>query len=176
MSKTELNAIFDWYKFTRDLLQGISKMLEQNPENLHDLSWPKELEWQPIDKAQDTLRRALEELDDLVVLALFAGFEAWLLQEISEVLCAKGEPITAFSQEVFAYARSALQRESLAKLLDVYKTIMPAKTVDQVKEIKRYRDWVAHGKRKPRPLAITPKEAYERLNEFITQTQKAKGA
>jgi hypothetical protein len=176
MPKGELDAIFDWYKFTRDLLQWISKMLEQNPENLHDRPWPKELKWQPIDKVQDKLKHALEELDDLVVLALFAEFETWLLQEISEVLCAKGEPVTAFSQGVLEHARSALERESLAKLLDVYKTIVPPETVDQVKEIKKYRNWVAHGKRKDQPFAMTPKEAYERLNEFITQTQKAKGA
>lgn len=174
MSQAELTRIFNWYRFTRGLLQGISKALVRSPEQLLEIPWPKELEWQPVDKAQVILRRALEELDDLAVLALFAKFEVWLIRDITQVLDSKGELLAPFEKKVLACARKAVKRQRLASLLDVYKIIVPAEIVRQVKQIREYRNWVAHGKRGLRPVAITPKEAYERLNEFMAYRQKAK--
>ncbi len=41
---------------------------------------------------------------------------------------------------------------------------------DKVKQVRDYRNWIAHGKREPRDLSIInldPKEAFERLKEFL---------
>lgn len=41
---------------------------------------------------------------------------------------------------------------------------------DKVKQVRDYRNWVAHGKREPRPqhiISLTAIEAFSRLKEFL---------
>lgn len=45
-----------------------------------------------------------------------------------------------------------------------------AELSDKVKQVRDYRNWIAHGKREPRPPSIvhlTAKEAFSRLKEFL---------
>ena len=41
---------------------------------------------------------------------------------------------------------------------------------DKVKQVRDYRNWIAHGKRQPRDpriVNLTPKNAFDRLKEFL---------
>jgi len=39
--------------------------------------------------------------------------------------------------------------------------------LEAVNQVRRYRNWVSHGKRGARPPDVSPRVAYERLGEFL---------
>jgi hypothetical protein len=39
--------------------------------------------------------------------------------------------------------------------------------VEEVNQVRRYRNWVAHGRRGPEPDFVTPQKAYDRLTRFL---------
>ena len=40
--------------------------------------------------------------------------------------------------------------------------------LEEVNQVRRYRNWVAHGRRAAQPAAVSPKVAFERLTRFLT--------
>jgi hypothetical protein len=40
--------------------------------------------------------------------------------------------------------------------------------VEQVNQVRKYRNWVSHGKRKAQPAIVGPKAAYERLSKCLS--------
>ena len=42
-----------------------------------------------------------------------------------------------------------------------------ANLIEEVNQVRRYRNWVAHGRRTPQPAAVTPATAYDRLKRFL---------
>jgi hypothetical protein len=55
-------------------------------------------------------------------------------------------------------------------ILDLLKGLVDTSLIDRAKQVKRYRDWVAHrNDRKPSPAKVTPPVAYQVLSEIIRQ-------
>ncbi|MCX7751178.1 MAG: hypothetical protein N2320_06570 [Candidatus Bipolaricaulota bacterium] len=150
----DLNNILDWYISANDLLTSIQKAFNKDPDRVSShLLWPREGE--PVDKALRHLEKTKDELKDYTVLALFSVFEGWL-------------------QEDFSTQRNELVEPRGMKIddqLDVYKTLIGADVVGQVKQIKEYRNWIAHGRRRTPSINAHPKMAYERLSKFICQVR-----
>lgn len=70
-----------------------------------------------------------------------------------------------------------IERWRVDDLLDLLKGPVEADLVGMVKQIKSYRDWVAHRNlRRPRPAAIDPKSAHARLCEFVAAVAAADAA
>jgi hypothetical protein len=110
----------------------------------------------------------LSEFDDLAIFVLFSVFEAVVRAHVQSEL---EEELNGLQHE--ALKRSAKRlRESIKEgsfylnVLDLYKG-MDAHKVEEVSQVRVYRNWVAHGRRDKRPFAITPKEAYDRLQDFL---------
>lgn len=59
---------------------------------------------------------------------------------------------------------------SFARVLESYKSSQNVNLIEQVNQVRRYRNWVAHGKRvthKKPPDKVVPLAAYRRLSEFL---------
>jgi hypothetical protein len=55
---------------------------------------------------------------------------------------------------------------SIFRVLDVFKG-QNADFVEEVNQVRRYRNWVAHGRRATAPPFVDPEMAYERLKRFL---------
>jgi hypothetical protein len=59
-----------------------------------------------------------------------------------------------------------IEQGSFFNVLEPYKDL-DANLVEQVNQVRRYRNWVAHGRRTEQPAAVDPKTAYDRLKQFL---------
>ncbi len=55
-----------------------------------------------------------------------------------------------------------IEKGSFYQVLESYKSL-DRDLVEQVNQVRKYRNWVAHGKRGASPSAVDPRAAYDRL-------------
>ncbi len=72
------------------------------------------------------------------------------------------------SQRAAKQVLEQIEEGSFFHVLEPYKPGL-ADLVEQVNQVRRYRNWVAHGKRGPRPDAVVPTIAYQRLASFANE-------
>lgn len=135
-----------------------------------------------------TLRRSSAErqivvgraqLDDLAVVGLWAAFERYL----REFLRMKGSGIRLVRPRALGRRleeRTAAQMEywRTDEVLDVLKAIVDPDLIVNAKQIKNYRDWVAHrNPRRPSPPQTDPRSAYAVMRnvlDTVRSTQRRK--
>ena len=131
----------------------------------------KEVEAEDIRRETDL---AIKPLEDLGVLVLFSVFEAAVrdhLESIIKPLTGNlGHPILEHAAEkvLEGIKQGSFANQVLTPLQDQGR-ITPQLS-DKVKQVRDYRNWIAHGKREPRDPSIInldAKEAFERLKEFL---------
>ena len=62
--------------------------------------------------------------------------------------------------------KESIEHGSFFNVLEPYKGIDPS-LVEEVNQVRRYRNWVAHGRRTDQPAAVNPSTAYDRLKRFL---------
>lgn len=119
--------------------------------------------------------RVSADLDDLCVLLMFSVFEAMVreraLADVESELPSAHHPALKHALKTL---REALEHGSFAKVLEAYKEL-DADLVEQVSQVRRYRNWVAHGRSGDRPDTVDPETAYKRLKQFLTLMATATG-
>ena len=118
--------------------------------------------------------KAIEPLNDLGVLVLFSVFEANVRDHLESVI----KPLTSrLSHPILvdagAKALEGIRQGSFANNvlspLQEQQRITPQLS-DRVKQVRDYRNWIAHGRREPRPahiINLTVAETFDRLKEFL---------
>lgn len=113
----------------------------------------------------------MSEHDDLAVLVLFSVFEAVVRDHLKSQLAPEISRLRHPSlQRAGRDVEEAVEHGSFGRLLDAFKLDDANKNlVEQVNQVRRWRNWVAHGRRPDmRPEAeVRPRDAYERLSEFL---------
>ncbi|OWK36287.1 hypothetical protein [Fimbriiglobus ruber] len=117
---------------------------------------------------------ALQPLDDLGVLVLFSVFEAAVRDHLEGVVkpltIGFGHPILQdAAEDVLDGIRQGSFANKVLSPLQKQKHISPELS-DKIKQVRDYRNWVAHGKREPRPpeiINLTAKKAFDRLKDFL---------
>jgi hypothetical protein len=118
---------------------------------------------------------SLKPIDDLAVVVLFSVFES----QVRDYLTARMKPETEaltdpILKEAATDAMQGVEEGSFyRRVLDPLKKQgrVSADLVEQVDQVRDYRNWVAHGRRE-RGVDIsnvTPRVAYERLKEFLAE-------
>ena len=69
--------------------------------------------------------------------------------------------------KVVTAAKQRIDEGSFFAVLESYKGI-DDNLVEQVNQVRKYRNWVSHGKRKAQPAIVNPKVAYERLSKCLS--------
>jgi hypothetical protein len=172
-----LEEAWAWYRSVADgtkRLAHLSKFWDQLP-------WDEGSEWVERVKRDSVLsgvsatvmageaRRVEEALDDLAVLVLFSVFEAIVRDLIEaqvqpEVDALRHPTLVKAGKDVI----DALAEGSFFRVLEPYK-LTDSDLVERVNQVRRFRNWVAHGRRpdkKPNAL-VTPAEAHDRLTRFL---------
>lgn len=124
----------------------------------------------------DTRKRIIESrtnADDLVIVALWAAFERYLLVFLQE----KGRNLldarpTSLADRLYAKYEREVEYWKIEDILDIFKGDIDAVLLGDAKNIKKHRDWVAHrNPNRPSPGKVGPDFAYRVLSEILEQVE-----
>lgn len=129
---------------------------------------------QSEDEIRNHLRDAQEKMADFAVLSLWVLFERAIIEYLQKKSTHLGDHdpkdlCLTLSQSV----SSDLERWRIDDVLDIFKSVLDSNLIGKIKQIKRYRDWVAHrNPRKAQPAKTTPEEAFRYLNAFLKELEQ----
>lgn len=168
MKATELDDIWQAYLVTNDCLK-ISERCIDNKDYLKLLN-KTSFKNSSIDEAEQKIKTSRKNADDYVILSLWVIFERQLFDILTlETQIMSTNNPNIFTQEVHKKIEYELEYWRVDEVLDIFKTIIDPQMIGQVKQIKKYRDWLAHkNPKKSMPQIVTPKMAYTVLSE-VTQ-------
>lgn len=165
-----LEDAWDWYVGARNQFRLIGRLARRHWERLP---------WEDVLARDDHFRlldrqevvaeseAALSELDGLAILVLFSVFESIVRDVVADDM--RIEVVGLRHVAIRHAAREAIQRVeegSLYWVLGSFKAIDPD-LVEEVNQVRRYRNWVAHGRRGKAPIPISPSAALNRLGRFL---------
>jgi len=77
-------------------------------------------------------------------------------------------PPTGFNQKVHRKIEHEMEYWKSDDILNMFKSLIDSDLIGQAKQVKQYRDWVAHRNiSKGAPANVPPKKAYEILSEIL---------
>ncbi|MBV8048988.1 MAG: hypothetical protein JO171_17700 [Paludibacterium sp.] len=122
-------------------------------------------------EAETAVLDASNQASDLVILALFATFERWVIEHLQGAsgLIAGGYPVD-YSASLANKFEKAVERWRVEEVLDLFKVEVDQQLIMQAKQIKKYRDWIAHrNPQKALPPKATPEVTFDVLSDLIEQ-------
>jgi hypothetical protein len=126
------------------------------------------------EKANSALEDAARQAADLAILALFATFERFVIEHLQTANCllAAGYP-QQFASKLAEKFESEVEYWRFGEILNLFKGEVDSDLIGQVKQIKQYRDWIAHqNPSKPPPTQTTPETAFDILTRMIEQIRQ----
>jgi hypothetical protein len=171
-----LEDAWKWYESVRLLTEHMGR-LGENYRNREE--WAEALgrdnHFKHVSSSQikGRVETTLADLDDLGVLLLFSVFEANVRDQATLDVKQSLPPVLhpAVDHAIKGLI-SDIENGSFGKVTDAYKG-MDIDLIEEVNQVRRYRNWVAHGRRDPRPPAVKPRSAYDRLKRFLERMADA---
>lgn len=165
-----LDDAWRWYLSARRLARAMGRLGERHWNNL---PWDGELgrddhlkELTSAEILGDS-QTILDDLDDLSVLLFFSVFEAAIRERVLAEVEAELPPFRHVAiKRALDDMKDGIEQGSFFKVLEPYKGL-DADLIEQVNQVRRYRNWVAHGRRTEQPAAVEPATAYDRLKRFL---------
>ena len=116
---------------------------------------------------EEKSRAVLDDLDDPCVLLLFSVFEATVreraLADVADELPILRHPALVQAMQTL---NDTIRHGSFYRVLDAYKGL-DANLIEEVNQVRRYRNWVAHGRPGVQPDNVSPDDAHQRLKRFL---------
>ena len=132
---------------------------------------------------QTMAQGVLDELDDLAVFVLFSVFESIVRREVAKDLQPEVAELRhpALRRSAQTLLRNIDEGSFHANVLELFKqdgklsgSLAINSLIEEVSRVRRYRNWVAHGRKgTDRPNLITPRDAYDSLQAFLTHIDQA---
>lgn len=111
---------------------------------------------------------ALGHLDDLAVVVLFSVFEATVRDHVAREVQRETDDLAhPVLRKAADDALWVVNEGSFARVLEPYKSQSDADLIEEVNQVRKYRNFVAHGRRGEQPVSITPRAAYDRLTRLL---------
>jgi hypothetical protein len=159
-----------WYVAARALARSMARLGEKHWNNLPwdgDLGRDSHLQQLTSAEILTGSQTVLDDLDDLCVLLLFSVFEATVRARVLADVEAELPPLRHLAiKRALDDMKEGIESGSFFKVLEPYKDL-DSNLVEEVNQVRRYRNWVAHGRRTPQPPAVDPTTAYDRLKRFL---------
>jgi hypothetical protein len=164
---TRLDDAWKWYTDAKAHLQAMRRLADNH---WNQLPADKLLNASTQEQVVEDTTAVLGNLDDLAVVVLFSVFEATIRQKVCDDLRAEREGLK--NPVLKAAAKEAVERievGSFARVLEPYKTTPESKElIEQVNQVRKYRNWVAHGRRDGwESEFVNPRDAFDRLGQFL---------
>jgi hypothetical protein len=176
-----LDDAWAWYESVKTLTATMARLGEKywtDPTWESSLSRDNQLRHLEASAISERANTVFAELDDFCVLLLFSVFESVVRERGLATIQAAIEEIPTKRLPAIAHAlkdlTDSLEQGSFFKILEPYK-MLDADLTEQVNQVRRYRNWVAHGRHSEKPDAVDPEAAYTRLQQFLKMldTQEA---
>jgi hypothetical protein len=165
-----LDDAWRWYDSARQLARTMGRLGEKHWNNLPwdgELGRDNHLKELTSAEVLGDVQTVLDDLDDLCVLLLFSVFEAAIRERVLAEVEAELPPLRHVAiKRALDEMKEGIEHGSFFKVLEPYKDL-DANLIEQVNQVRRYRNWVAHGRRTEQPAAVNPTTAYDRLKRFL---------
>ena len=168
MNVNSINQVFSTYETLKDSIKVTRRSIDKSIDVLHN----KTLFFaEQKDKTMNQISLVETELDDIMILSLFASFERELrvsVQNIIDLSVNKSNPIIIKFIELTS---ESIERWAIKDIIDAFEGIVDENIRSKTKQIYEYRNWVAHGKN-PDKLPSTrtdPKVVFITLSDFASQ-------
>jgi hypothetical protein len=168
---------WQWYTETKLLLRTMRRIGERHwnafpwasEEGLTELGKDASLNTLEGPRLVRGADHSLKHLDDMAIVLLFSVFEAVVRELVTKEVVeeARGikHPVLVHAADE---ATEGLKRGNFSKVLRSLKGT-GHDLVEQVRQIRQYRNWVSHGRRGAPPFSLEPKAAYDRLEAFLAR-------
>lgn len=116
------------------------------------------------------LKEAEAQVRDLVVLSLYAAFEARLRDHVARragLLRRVVRPDREFGEVLTEEFSKYFGSSRFGGLLELFSHAVGSDLMKGAKDIRKFRHWLAHGRRGPSVPSVTPLAAYRSLTEFL---------
>lgn len=127
----------------------------------------------PIDVVRRNIQTSRETLNDHTILAMWAVFEREMvavLESETRNMLNEFQHASAIKEALLDKIERGIEYWRADEMIDLFKPILPIELIGYAKQVKRYRDWVAHrNPKKPSPAKVPPEFAYEVLAEVLKQ-------
>jgi hypothetical protein len=165
----------DWYFGTRRSLERLQRLGEKhwNHPSLVDASIWEDDRFRMLDAAviAGDAEASLKPIDDLAILVLFSVFELQVRDYLIGLMRPHADKIAdPILKEAATDALRGVEEGSFyRRVLEPLKKQgrISADLITQVDQIRDYRNWVAHGRREAPTNRVIPRDAYDRLSEFL---------
>jgi hypothetical protein len=170
MSSNPLEEIWEDYTATKDCFR-----IAQEVVRAKEYRFLKKTDFvsDTQEHTEKTIIKNRNKSDEFFILALWVVFERYIISFFQR----KGMVLKEITPELFAngfYVKfeNEIERWRIEDILDILKNVINPDFIGHAKNIKKYRDWIAHkNPNKPTPSKIDPKLAYSVLNKIITTVE-----
>jgi hypothetical protein len=165
---TTLEEAWGWYDTTRRHLSLFGRLTR--PDYWIGLPLDRDDKFKALDpeEVRSRIETGLPYLNDLAVVVLFSVFESIVRHHavglIESRRSATDHPVISRTLDE---AEESLREGSFYHVLQAYKGPLDVNLVEHVNQIRKYRNWVAHGRRGKPDANVTPPDAYDRLRAFL---------
>jgi hypothetical protein len=140
------------------------------------LSHDSRLRERSAGELKDRAEAILADLDDLAVLVLFSVFEVTVRDraraDVDRATASIQHPAVSRAIEEL---KEAIENGSFGRITESYKAL-DADLTEQVNQVRRFRNWVAHGRRGRRKSSVDPRDAIARLRRYLALLAEAGGS
>jgi hypothetical protein len=171
-----LDDAWRWYESVKSLTGDMAR-LGRRYWNLDEwanaLSEDNRFRFVEAPEIEERATRVVNDLDDLGVLLLFSVFEAMVRAkaqlDVKDSLPEQLHPAVGHAIEELL---SSIEHGSFGKVTEAFKRL-DHDLIEEVNQVRRYRNWVAHGRRGEQPSFVDPPAARDRLDRFLRMMEKA---
>jgi hypothetical protein len=170
---SSLDDAWRWYEGARVLAQTMGRM---GRKHWNDLPWGDDSPLGRDERLRDMTATTLveqsrvvsDDLDDLCVLLLFSVFEATVRDRVLADVEAELPTVHHKALEsAVSQMKEGIRNSSFYNNVLVHYKGLDAALVEEVNQVRRYRNWVAHGRRGAQPDTVHPLMARDRLQRFL---------
>lgn len=173
-----LDDAWKWYSDVRSLAYDMKKLAGKwnDPHFQKVLRRDNRLRGRTSSELRDRASGILDDLNDLAVLVLFSVFEVTVRDRAK----ADVDRETAAIQHpaVMRAARDleeAIENGSFGRVTESYKS-MDVDLTAQVNQVRKFRNWVAHGRRGRPENSVEPQAAMDRLRRYLARLEEVETA
>ncbi|AKC69727.1 hypothetical protein [Pandoraea oxalativorans] len=163
-----MEAVYKAYLLSREGLFAVERIASENSDL--PISWAGMLSTERKDMGA-ALVSATRQADDLAVFALLATFERYVIErlQMANERLASGHP-SGYSRKLAEKFKAEVEYWRFDEILDLFKPELDVDLVGRVKQIKRYRDWIAHrNSNKTPPSQAAPGAVFEVLSKVAIE-------
>lgn len=170
--KNPLDSIWKSYMAICDSLK-IAQICISSNDYIHLLNKINFLT-NPQEHTMNQIVKSRDDANDYVILSLWAAFERIIIEHLKiygrRIL---SNPPSVLNQKIHEKVEHEIEYWKIDDVLNIFKVVIDSDIIGQARQIKQYRDWVAHrNTSKGAPPNITPQKAYEIISTILRKLEE----